>query len=145
MSNADANKDNSARKNYAKLGRITGYETDFTKSGIVGLLQVTSAASVYKTSRGAHKSLRLSAEAAAKENSHFKRLSVGKPLGSEARLYLRTLTNDGTKIDIYSLIWRTGRVYAAILGGGISGTVDPVAIVRLAMRQQGRIVDGLGR
>jgi hypothetical protein len=62
VSNAQAAKETTVKKDYAKLGRINGYESEFTRHGapLVGILQVTSAASNYKTAAGAQASIRIS-------------------------------------------------------------------------------------
>ena len=37
------------------------------------------------------------------------------------------------------MAWRHGRVFAEVMGGGISGTLDPAAILALAKVQEARI------
>ena len=131
-------------KNYTKLGRITGYKATFEKSGLIGLLQITASSSTYKTARGAHDSLLVSAAAAEKGAPRFRRLALGGSLGHEARLYKTTITNNDTKIDVVSLIWRYKNIYSALLTGGISGSFDPAAVVALAHKQQARILRAAG-
>ena len=101
-----------------------------------------SRASTYRTTKGAHTSFALSAAGVTKARA-FKRLSLGTTLGSEARFYLTTTTKNGVKVDVYAVFWRTSTVYAAVLGGGLSGTVDPSEVVRLAKKQQARIAEAL--
>jgi hypothetical protein len=142
VSNAQAARETKVKKNYARLGRINGYESDFTKHGapLVGILQVTSAASNYKTAAGAHTSIRISELAAQRSKPRFRRLSVGTSLGDESRLLTVTLRQGGVTVDVYSLIWRSGRVYATILAGALSGTGSPAQIVALGKKQQKRIL-----
>jgi hypothetical protein len=138
VSNKQAAVGSQVKKDYAKLGRITGYEATFEKSGLTGLLQINSSSSIYKTARGAHDSLLASAAGAEKATPRFRRLSLGGSLGHEARLYKATLTNEGTKIDIISVVWRYKTVFSTVIAGGISGTFDPAQVVGLARKQQGR-------
>lgn len=74
----------------------------------------------------------------------FRRLSLGGTLGHEARLYKATLTNEGTKIDIVSVIWRYKAVFSSVIAGGVSGTFDPAVVVALGRKQQARILKAAG-
>jgi hypothetical protein len=139
VSNKQAAAESSVPKDFAKLGRITGYEATFEKSGLTGLLQIQSASSTYKTSKGAHDSLLASAAGAEKATPQFRRLSLGGTLGHEARLYKATLKNQGTTIDVVSVIWRHKAVYSSLIAGGVSGTFDPAQVVALARKQQARV------
>jgi hypothetical protein len=49
------------------------------------------------------------------------------------------MTNNGTTIDVVSLVWRYKTVYSSIFAAGISGTFDPAAVVALGRKQQARI------
>jgi hypothetical protein len=144
VSNKQAAAETQVPKDYVKLGRITGYEAEFHKGGLVGLLQITSSSSTYKTARGAHDSLLISAAAAEKTTPRFRRLALGGSLGHEARLYKTTITNNGTKIDVVSLIWRYKNIYSALLTGGNSGSFDPAVVVALGRKQQARILKAAG-
>jgi hypothetical protein len=142
VSNHQALRESTVKKNYAKLGRINGYEAVFTKHGapLTGILQVNSTASTYKTAAGAQASLRISEVAAGRSRPRFRRLSVGTPLGDEARLLTATVRQGGVTVDVYSLIWRSGSVYATVLAGALTGTGSPAQVVALAKKQQKRIV-----
>jgi hypothetical protein len=144
VSNKQAAAETQVPKDYVKLGRITGYEAEFQKGGLVGLLQITSSSSTYKTARGAHDSLLGSAAGAEKATPRFRRLALGGSLGHEARLYKTTITNNGTKIDVVSLIWRYKNIYSALFTGGISGSFDPAVVVALGRKQQARILKAAG-
>ena len=141
VSNAQAAaEDKGVKKDYKALGRLTGYEVTFQRSGVTGLLEVSSSASTYKTAAGAHRSLAASAQSVEGRTSpKFHRLSVGAPLGHEARFYKATLSQGGTKIDIYTVVWRSGHVYSAVIGGALAGTMDGRVVVALAQKQQKRI------
>ncbi len=141
VSNAQANRESTVKKDFSRLGRITGYEAVFVKEAIVGILQVTSVASTYKTVAGARESLRITARAAEMNREvRFRRLAIGRRLGHEAVFYKATTTRDGTKVDVFSLVWRSGPIYAGILAGALAGSADPADVVALARKQQARIV-----
>jgi hypothetical protein len=67
------------------------------------------------------------------------RLSVGRPLGNEARLFRVASTQQGTKIDVYVVAWRSGAVKESLIAAGLSGTVVASDVVSLAARQQRHI------
>jgi len=52
VSNAQANRESVVKKNYSKLGRIRGYEAEFAKKAISGILHITSAAGTYPSADG---------------------------------------------------------------------------------------------
>jgi hypothetical protein len=123
---------------YVRWGRITGYQVEFTRSAIVGLIQVTSSASTYRTSLGAGKSQRDSYQRAANELK-FHRLSLGPTIGNESRFYSYKVTKSGFKVIVYAVLWRWKTVKATLFAGGIEGTVPPEVAVALARKQQTRI------
>lgn len=145
VSNAQAAKETTVKKDYAKLGRINGYESEFARHGVplVGILQVTSAASNYKTAAGAHASIRISEVAALRSTPRFRRLSVGTALGDEARLLAVTKRQGGVSVDVYALVWRSGKVYASIFAGALAGTGNPAQVVALGKKQQRRIIQAV--
>jgi hypothetical protein len=141
VSNAQALKE-SPGKDYVKLGRITGYEAEFVKEGspFTGILRLSSNASTYKTPAGAHASFRASVRAGQTSTPRFRRLSLGAPLGHEARLLTATVMQNGVKVDVYTVLWRSGNVFASLFAGALAGTGDPAKVVSLAKKQQRRIV-----
>jgi hypothetical protein len=57
--NARAAKESeTALADFTRWGRIAGYEADFSREALTGILKVTSAASTYKTAKGAAESTR---------------------------------------------------------------------------------------
>jgi hypothetical protein len=119
-------------------GYQTGWEAQYSRQAITGIIQISSLASVYATALAAHNSL-LQSYARAKRERKLKRLSVGSPLGDEARMYSYAARSSGFDVIVYVVSWRSGRVKAAVLAGGILGTVDPARIVGLARKQHARI------
>jgi hypothetical protein len=145
VSNAQAKaKKGSVAKDYTRLGRISGYDATYTREVASGLFEVESSISVYKTSAGAAESLSLSYDAAdANTGGSFKRLTLSTSLGSDPRLYLTRIDQQGTKLDVYTVLWRHDAVYATLAGVGLAGTVDPARVVALAAEQEARISEAL--
>lgn len=122
---------------YKAWGYVTAYEAHFRQNGNLGDLfsgvsQVTSLVSVYRTSGGAKKSLASSAATCAK--SPFQELSVGAKIGDEAHLCARSVP-----AQVYAVLWRRGRLKAAILIAGVAGTTSPKQAVALAETQDKRM------
>jgi hypothetical protein len=128
-----------------RWGRITGYETSFTRTALVGLIQVGSNATTYKSVRGAAASLHDTFRKALKpfNGYRFKRLSTGGPIGHESRLYMVRTKSGSTTIDLYLVAWRYFTVIASTQGAGVAGTVTPESVVALAKKQQRHIVAAL--
>ncbi len=143
VTNAQANRESPIKKDYAKLGRLRGYEATFERNALTGVIYLSSAASTYKTAAGASDSFAVTTDAVAKSRDpRFRRLSLGSKLGDEARLYKTTLTRDGITIDVFSLAWRSGGVLSVVLGSAVAGTAQPGALVALGRKQQARIAGG---
>jgi hypothetical protein len=139
-SNAQAAKESAATtlSDYLRWGRINGYEAEFRRSAIVGLIQVTSSASTYRTALGAGRSLRDSYRSVTTEPK-FHRLSIGRTIGNDSRFYSFTMKKSGFAVIVYAVIWRWKTVKASLFAGGIEGTVRPEVAVALARKQQSRI------
>jgi hypothetical protein len=120
-------------------GYQTGWEAQYSRKAITGIVEIVSFVGVYATSSAAHNSL-IESYAHAKRERKLKRLSVGSPLGNEARMYSYETTSSGFQLIVYAVTWRSGRVKATVLAGGILGTVDTSRIVRLACRQHAGIL-----
>jgi hypothetical protein len=139
VSNAELARQNT-HKDYEKLGRLTGYDVLYTKLGVRGLLGVDSFASIYKTGAGAHDSLMQSMRGAkATTPDAYRDLAPRAVLGSETRFYVVRAKQDGAKVELYTVAWRDGPVFAEVMGGGIAGTVDPAQVLALAKKQARRI------
>ena len=129
VSNKQAAAETQVTKDFAKLGRIIGYEATFEKDEVVGLTEMETASSTYKTARGAHDSMLGSAAGAEKGKPSFRQLALGGSVGDEARLYKTTITDDGTKFDVVALLWRYKNVYSSIVAAGVRGSFKPAAVV----------------
>jgi len=134
---------------FQRWGRITGYEVDFSRDAITGLLVINSNVGLYKTSVGARDSLRDSFATATKPNRFngqlitFKRVAIGSSLGQEARMYTAQLSNQGFNVTLFAVVWRYKTVKAPLVTGGLQGTVDAKDAATLAKKQQARIVAAL--
>jgi hypothetical protein len=138
VSNAQARRQGSVAKNYRLLGRVIGYDAAFTRAARRGLTEVESSASIYRTGAGAEESLQLSF-AAVDRNPAFSGVGTQAALGDERRVYLTTADSGARKLDVYTVLWRDGSIYATLTGGGPAGTVDPEQVLALAAVQQARI------
>jgi hypothetical protein len=128
---------------YARWGRLSGYQARFTRVGISGLVRIESVASTYRSIGGTRDSLHASFRVATEPNEKgwvFKRASIQAPLGDEARLYTTKMTTSaGTRAVLYVLFWRYRTVKAFLYGGGRQGTVSAERVIALAKRQERKI------
>jgi hypothetical protein len=138
---------------YEKFGRVTGYDIGFRREASPGSLHsgaavVVSSASRYKTEKGAMTALRdgsADIEASArKDGTRLRRLSVGSPIGDEARLYSENATEDGVAGVTFVVVWRQGPILSYVVTWGLRGGVEPAQAISLARKQQTRIVRALG-
>jgi hypothetical protein len=128
---------------YARWGRLSGYEARFTRAGNGGLVRIESVASTYRSIGGARDSLHASFRVATGPNEKgwvFKLASIQAPLGDEARLYTTKMTTSGgTHAVLYVLFWRYRTVKAFLYGGGRQGTVSAESVIALAQTQERKI------
>jgi hypothetical protein len=127
---------------YKAWGYLTAYESDFSKKGSISDLlssasQITSSVTVYRTATGAGKSL--ASSVASCNKSPFKELSVGAKIGDEAHLCSATHTSGSVTGQVYAVLWRRGRLKAAVLVAGVAGGTSPDQAVRLAKVQDKRM------
>jgi hypothetical protein len=137
VSNAKAAKEASGGASlaeYIKWGRISGYEANFAREALLGLIRVVSEANTYRSVGGARDSLHASFRAAATrrfEGYKFKRLSTGGRIGHEARLYSATVRRGGIRLAVFAVVWRYFKVKASVVGVGVAGTVTPTQLSAL--------------
>jgi hypothetical protein len=140
VSNAELTKHGDSTKDYGKLGRVTGYNVSYRRPGLTGVLGVNAFASIYRSTSGAHDSFLLTVAGAQRNGGpSFRWLPIAAPLGSETRAYLVTTTQSGTKVVFYTVAWRHGRIFAEVVGGGVSGNIRPAQVLALARKQDARI------
>jgi hypothetical protein len=145
VSNTLLDEEAATHKDFEKLGRLTGYYTAYTAIALGGLTAVTSFVSIYKLGTGAHDSLVQSIAEAKQQGGLVLEPRTGLTrLGDDAHLYLQRVSQDGTKVDFFTLVWRRGHVFAEVMGAGVSGTVDPVQVIALAKKQDVHIDRILG-
>src|SRR5579862_6976715 len=145
VTNTVLDEEAATHKDFTKLGRLTGYYTVYTAIALGGLTAVSSFVSIYKLGSGAHDSLVQSVAEAKQQGGLVLEPRGGlAQLGSDARMYVQRTSQDGTKVDFFTLVWRHGHVFAEVMGAGISGTVDPVQVIALAKKQDGHIDKILG-
>ena len=125
-----------------KWGYVNGYEVDFSRdvslSTLVrGAIEVESAVSLYRSRAGVRASLAYSARRCNKAPAH--ELSVGAKIGDAAHLCSLVKKSGGYTIQTYTVVWRRGRLKAAVLIAGLKGGVAPNQAVSLAKVQDRRM------
>jgi hypothetical protein len=146
VTNAELTRSGVNKKDYGRLGRVTGYDASYSALAVSGLTAVDAFASVYKTSSGAHASLMLTvAQVRNRRGSTVEQLSAVRGPGNEALVYRATSKSGSVRVDQYTVAWRHGSVFAEVIGGGRAGTIDSTQIIALAKRQDARIAAALQR
>jgi hypothetical protein len=140
VSNVQASREAAVRKDLGRLGRQRGYEVTYEKRAPRGTLLVVSRASTYRTPAGARESMERDVRATATTRRlRFRRVPLAATIGDESHLYRATVKQAATTVDVYTITWRSGRVYAAVIASALAGTGKPWFVVTLARRQQARI------
>ncbi len=126
---------------YAMPGYVSGWESVFKRSEGFRTAEVDSNVAWYGSAAQAHASMLDTYQKAAKQGKKATRVSVGAPLGDEARAYKIPGTSG---VVVYMVVWRYKNVKAGILFGGLPsiGTTAEGA-TRLADKQQKRITAAL--
>jgi hypothetical protein len=119
---------------YMRWGRITGYEEEFRRSSVTGLIDILAQASTYSTASGAGQSLQATYRAALTEPKVVQ-VSMGRTIGNDSRAYSYTTKS----ALVYIVAWRWKTVKATVFGAGVLGTVQPEPVIALAHKQQKRI------
>ena len=144
VTNAYLDRVSAVNKDYEKLGRLAGYRVTYRRVGISGVLGVDAFASIYRSSSGAHDSYTQSLAGAVQDGGPtFRWLPLRPRLGSETRVYVVTELQSGMRVDYYTIAWRHGRVFAEVIGGGVSGRITLAQVAALARKQEERIVAAL--
>lgn len=116
-----------------KAGYVTGWQRGFTRLQGVDTAAVTSTALEYTSKAAAHGSVQ-SIWRNVLGHSGAKRLTVGRPLGDEARAFVYQSTG---AITTYALVWRYKNIDGIVLLVGLRSIgVTAEAATRLAVRQQ---------
>jgi hypothetical protein len=126
----------------SRWGRIDGYQVDITRRVGFGTLQdgpvdVKSAASVYRSSGGAHEAFVYSTRHLVPPG--YVPLPLGFTVGNEARQWVSEAASGLGAMLQYVLIWRERTVDASILVTGRVGVVSAADLAPLARRQDARI------
>ena len=127
-----------APKTFAGFGYVNGYSVEYARSGktLVGVLKADSNATVYTAPAGAHAALQFVAGNVTSANKDARRLRVGAPLGDESRMYEVTQKTSGISVDVFVVVWRSGRILSTVTAAGVSKAVKPAQVVALAQKQQ---------
>jgi hypothetical protein len=127
---------------FRQWGRVTGYEASFTRPARLvrrtrGALLVTSGVSVYGDAAGAHAAYAFNVKRC--RRAPFARRARAVDVGQEALLCRATVDRGGEAAVLYTLVWRRGRVFAALTAVGQPGQIRPADVLPLARRQDERI------
>ena len=131
-------------------GRLTGYQAQFTRNpgpGKYGSIAVViSRVSVYKAISGTVASFADTASNCA--GSGLPKVPSPGRLGYATVACSGTVTSQGSKLRLYALYWRHGRVTASVLLGGFAATTNATDMAALgwtlARAQDAHITAALG-
>lgn len=120
---------------YVMPGFVAAWEAQFTREEGFNTAIAVSSVTTYGTTGQAHASM-LDTWKRAASQSGIKRLSVGSPLGHEARAF-----SYATKgVTVYIVIWRYGNLKARVFLGGLPSLgATAQQATRLATKQQARM------
>lgn len=117
---------------YVMPGFVAAWEAQFTREEGFNTAVAVSSVTRYRSAPQAHASMLDTWKRAAKQ-SGIKRLSVGSPLGHEARAF--SYTTKG--VTVYIVVWRYANLKARIFLGGLPSLgATARQATRLAIRQQ---------
>jgi len=139
-----------------RLGRINGYEADYlppssTSSSTPSNFNnaaVLAAASIYRTTAGAHDAFGWRIPGAPEVPVDFtiqrgtgsrRRIPLGRPLGDD-RLFLRYVyRQQGRPLVDYVLVWREGKALGALSAFGVTPTFPASVFLALVSAQDSRM------
>jgi hypothetical protein len=143
-STAQAEKaDHLAKGTLVRHGRLAGYETEFKRSALLGMLDAKDTVLAYSSSTGAKWQMMYSMrEAKTPYQGHrFHPMSVGR-IGDQATGYAVTERTGGLKIALYIVLFRRGSYAVAVATAGAAATFFPEEAVHLAHVIEGHIRSG---
>lgn len=114
-------------------GQIAGFETVFTRSTFMGLIEAVNIVEVYKGPAEA----RLQLEMAQRNLKHtylgikFTDMHVGG-IGQQSLGFTFSMKQSGLRIKDYAILFREGRYSGFLEGVGLKGNLDASSVVRLA-------------
>ena len=122
-------------------GFVTAYEADFDRDAtlshaLTGAIEIDSITSVFRTKKGAEKSVARSEAVCHKPQAQ--ELSVGAEIGDETHVCSFVKRSSGYTFQIYGVVWRRGNLKGAVIVVGIKG-VSPDQAVSLARVQDKRM------
>lgn len=135
---------------YVRWGRTNGYQAEYARKAPVGLVDVLTRTSTYKSAKGAQRSQDDSIEEASSANAtkagveNWRELRARGPIGDSSAMFGGTMKSGKLAAVIYVVQWRYRTVKSSLLGIGIAGTVIPGQVVALARKQQARMKAELG-
>ena len=124
-------------------GRLAGYETEFKRSALLGMIDVDDTVLEYAGPMGAQWQMARTMQQADKPfNGHrFHRMSIGS-IGDQSVGYVVNAKSGGYNITVYLIMFRRGQYPAQVEADGLTGTFGPEAAVHLAHVIDNRIRSG---
>lgn len=137
------------RSDTARLGRLDGWKADYKRQGgptTAGPLIVHSQADLFRDGHGAQADLDLyRRQFAAGEADSPGSVELVRPTGLGDEAAGMTLAQGGSPgLRIFTIAWRQGTTTASVTVNGFSGRVSLSDALRLARRQDERIVSASG-
>lgn len=123
-------------------GFVTAYEADYARNvalskSLKGAIEVQSAVSEYKATRGAKLSLARSASGCRRPPSTELRTSA--KIGDEVHLCQNLTRSNGVTLQAYAVVWRRGSQRGSLFMVGVKGGVSADQAVALARTQDARM------
>jgi len=124
-------------------GFVTAYEADYVRNvaltkSLKGPIEVQSAVSAYKATKGAKLSLARSASACKRAPSTELRTSAA--IGDEVHVCKNlTRANSGVILQAYAVVWRRGSRRGSLFVVGVEGGVNVGQAIGLAKTQDSRM------
>lgn len=126
-------------------GRTGGHEATYDrvvdpKNPPRGAASVIAFVSLYRSAKGLREAFTASTARIARQGKPKNRpVPVGSRLGDEARMWETRFTQDGVKVVLYTIAWRSRGALASLSVAGVAGQLQPGGALWLARRQQARI------
>jgi len=143
-SNAQAEKfDKLPKGTLTRHGRLAGFETEFKRSALLGMIDVDDSVLEYSAPLAAQWQMATTMQKADTpyQGHRFHRMSIGS-VGEQGVGYLWTGRRGGYNFTLYVITFRRGSYATAVTATGLTGTFGPEAAVHLAHVIDNRIRSG---
>lgn len=123
-------------------GFVTAYEADYVRNvplskSLKGAIEVQSAVSSYKATKGAKLSLARAASAC--KTAPTTELRTSAAIGDEVHLCKNLANSNGVTLQAYAVLWRRGSQRGSLFLVGVKGGVSAGQALALAKTQDARM------